>query len=117
MRSIDHTNVYRYTGCRLAAGSQLISSMGPGHASRISMIWVALNWPFQPYVCTRSCLCHACRSVLTGAQLLAEGLSDRGGFATGFDWAAEQLRQAGLHKVAAEVRGTSAITIGQIISA
>lgn len=46
----------------------------------------------------------ACRSVLTGAQLLSEGLADRGGFATGFDWAAEQLRQAGLHKVAAEVR-------------
>ena len=48
--------------------------------------------------------CPACRSVLTGAQLLSEGLADRGGFASGFDWAAEQLRQAGLHRVAAEVR-------------
>lgn len=43
------------------------------------------------------------RSVLTGAQLLAEGLKDRGGFAVGYDWAAEQLRQAGLHRIAAEV--------------
>jgi hypothetical protein len=46
-----------------------------------------------------------CRCVLTGAQLLAEGLSDKGGFAAGFDWAEEQLRQAGLGKIAAEVRG------------
>jgi hypothetical protein len=45
----------------------------------------------------------ACRCVLTGAQLLAEGLSDKGGFAAGFDWAEEQLRQAGLGKIAAEV--------------
>ncbi|KAF8060003.1 Ift88 [Scenedesmus sp. PABB004] len=43
------------------------------------------------------------KCVLTGAQLLAEGLSDRGGFVAGFDWAAEQLRQAGLGKLAAEV--------------
>jgi hypothetical protein len=42
--------------------------------------------------------------VLTAAQLLAEGLSDKGGFAAGFDWAEDQLRQAGLGKIAAEVR-------------
>eukprot|EP00879_Flechtneria_rotunda_P032495 GHRR01035711.1.p1 GENE.GHRR01035711.1~~GHRR01035711.1.p1 ORF type:complete len:475 (+),score=194.93 GHRR01035711.1:1885-3309(+) len=43
------------------------------------------------------------RCVLTGVQLLAEGLSDRSDFAAGFDWAAEQLRQVGLAKLAAEV--------------
>lgn len=44
------------------------------------------------------------RCVLTAAQLLSEGLAERGGFASGFDWAAEQLRQAGYDKLAAEVR-------------
>uniref|UniRef100_A0A383VFE7 Uncharacterized protein n=1 Tax=Tetradesmus obliquus TaxID=3088 RepID=A0A383VFE7_TETOB len=43
------------------------------------------------------------KCVLTAAQLLAEGLADKGGFAAGFDWAEEQLRQAGLGKIAAEV--------------
>lgn len=47
-----------------------------------------------------------CRSVLTAAQLLSEGVSGQQGssFAAGFDWAAEQLRQAGYEQLAAEVR-------------
>jgi hypothetical protein len=41
--------------------------------------------------------------VLTSAQLLADGLSDRGGFAVGYEWATEQLRAAGQTRLAAEV--------------
>lgn len=49
--------------------------------------------------------CTPCRSVLTAAQLLSEGMaSSPKGFAVGFDWAAEQLRQAGFEQLAAEVR-------------
>jgi hypothetical protein len=46
--------------------------------------------------------------VLTAAQLLSEGGSEQqpGGFAAGFDWAAEQLRQAGYEQLAAEVSST-----------
>lgn len=45
------------------------------------------------------------KSVLTAAQLLSEGATGQqaGGFAAGFDWAAEQLRQAGYEQLAAEV--------------
>lgn len=46
-----------------------------------------------------------CRSVLTAAQLLSEGIAGQqtSGFAAGFDWAAEQLRQAGFEQLEAEV--------------
>jgi hypothetical protein len=49
------------------------------------------------------------RSVLTAAQLLSEGVSGQqgSGFAAGFDWAAEQLRQAGYEQLAAEVSSYS----------
>lgn len=49
--------------------------------------------------------CALCRSVLTAAQLLSEGISGQqsSGFAAGFDWAAEQLRQAGFEQLEAEV--------------
>jgi hypothetical protein len=43
---------------------------------------------------------------LTAAQLLSEGVATQqqpSSFAAGFDWAAEQLRQAGFEQLAAEV--------------
>lgn len=43
---------------------------------------------------------------MTAAQLLSEGVATQqqpSSFAAGFDWAAEQLRQAGFEQLAAEV--------------
>jgi hypothetical protein len=85
----------------------LLPSQYPCFGGSLLRVYVVQNESVNVSVHTHMCdallPAAACRCVLTGAQLLAEGLSDKGGFAAGFDWAEEQLRQAGLGKIAAEV--------------
>lgn len=80
-----------------------LSSLSNGNV-QLALASCAAEWQWQLaqhlYILTTAALC---RCILTAAQLISERI-DRSSVTAGFDWCAEQLRQAGFVKLAAEVQ-------------
>jgi hypothetical protein len=105
---------YASRGCSRWPASKSGSCAGCGMRALACKHVVAIQHPLLQYSRTGPTPTHtqplphliSCRSVLTAAQLLSEGVATQqqpSSFAAGFDWAAEQLRQAGFEQLAAEV--------------